>query len=82
MGLQPSLSFAPQRRCSQGGHTSISLTGMLVRERISTAQNNRMTLNSNPSKIECPKIEPPPKKNRMTQDAMFIKVRINMKKLL
>ena len=38
---------------------------------------NRMTLNSNPPKIECPKIQT--KKNRMTQDAMFVKVWINMK---
>ena len=36
-----------------------------------------MTLNSNPQKIECPKIQT--QKNRMTQDAMFVKVRINMK---
>ena len=40
-----------------GGHTSISLTGMPVREQISTAQNNRITPNSNPQKIECPKIQ-------------------------
>ena len=40
-----------------GGHTSISLTGMVIQEQISTAQNNTMTLNSNP-------------KNRMTQDAI------------
>ena len=33
---------------------------------------NRMTLNSNPKKIECPKIQT--QKNRMTQDAMFVKV--------
>ena len=55
-----------------GGHTSISLTGMLVREQISTTQKNRMTLNSNPKKIECPKIQT--QKNRMTQDAMVVKV--------
>ena len=36
-----------------------------------------MTLNSNPKKIECPKIQT--QKNRMTQDAMFVEVRINMK---
>ena len=60
-----------------GGHTSISLTGMLVREQISTTQKSRMTLNSNPQKIECPKIQPP--KNSMTRDAMFVEVRINMK---
>ena len=36
-----------------------------------------MTLNSNPQKIECPKIQT--QKNRMTQDAMFVEVRINMK---
>ena len=41
-----------------GGHTSISLTGMLVREQISTTQKSRMTLNSNPQKIECPKFKP------------------------
>ena len=35
-----------------GGHTSISLTGMLVRQQISTTQKSRMTLNSNPKKIE------------------------------
>ena len=34
----------------QGGYTSISLTGMLVREQTSTTQKNRMTLNSNPKK--------------------------------
>ena len=55
-----------------GGHTSISLTGMLVREQISTTQKSRMTLNSNPKKIECPKIQT--QKNRMTQDAMFVEV--------
>ena len=33
-----------------GGHTSISLTGMLVREQSSTTEKNRMTLNSNPKK--------------------------------
>ena len=33
-----------------GGHTSIFLTGMLVREQISTTPKNRMTLNSNPQK--------------------------------
>ena len=55
-----------------GGHTNIFLTGMLVREQISTIQKNRMTPNSNPRKIECPKFKP--KKNRMTQDAMFVKV--------
>ena len=36
-----------------------------------------MTLNSNRPKIECPKIET--QKNRTTQDAMFVKVWINMK---
>ena len=36
-----------------------------------------MTLNSNPKKIECPKIQT--QKNRMTQDAMFVEVRTNMK---
>ena len=41
----------------QGGHTSISLIGMLVREQISTTQKRRMTPNSNPQKIECPKIQ-------------------------
>ena len=40
-----------------GGHTSISLTGMLVREQISATQKNRMSLNLNPQKIECPKIQ-------------------------
>ena len=60
-----------------GGHSSISFTGMLVREQISTAQKNRMTLNLNPKKIECPKIQT--QKNRMTQGPMFVKVRINMK---
>ena len=60
-----------------GGHTSISLTLMLVREQISTTQKSRMTLNSNPQKIECPKIQT--QKNRMTQDATFVEVRINMK---
>ena len=66
-------------RCKepQGGHTSISLTGMLVREKISATQKNRMTLNSNPQKTECPKIQT--QTNRMTQDAMFVKVWINMK---
>ena len=33
-----------------GGHTSIFLTEMLVREQISTAQKYRMTLNLNPKK--------------------------------
>ena len=37
-------------RTRGGGHTSISLTGMLVREQISTAQKSRMALNSNPKK--------------------------------
>ena len=54
-----------------GGHTSISLTGMLVREQISTTQKNRMTLHSNLKKIECPEIQT--QKDRMTQDAMFVK---------
>ena len=45
-----------------GGYTSISLTGMLIREQISTT----------PKKIECPKIQN--QKNRMTQDAMLVKV--------
>ena len=43
-----------------GGYTSISLTGMLVREQISTTppqKKNRMTLNSNPQKIEGLKIQ-------------------------
>ena len=31
-----------------GGHTSISLTGKLVREQISTTQKSRMPQNSNP----------------------------------
>ena len=57
---------------SQGGHTNIFLTGMLVREQISTTQKSRMTLNSNPQKIECPKIQT--QKNRVTQDAIFVKV--------
>ena len=35
-----------------------------------------MTLNSNPQKIECPKIQT--QKNRITQDAMFVEVQINM----
>ena len=52
----------------KGGHTSISLTGMLIREQISNTQKSRMTLNSNPQKIECPKIQT--QKNRMNQDAM------------
>ena len=60
-----------------GGHTSISLTGMLVRGQISTTQKNRMTLNSNKKKIECPKIQT--QRSRMTQDAMFVKVSISMK---
>ena len=34
----------------RGGHTSISLTGMPVREQISTVQKSRMTPNSNPKK--------------------------------
>ena len=55
-----------------GGYTSTSLTGMLVREQISTTQKNRMTLNSNSKKIECPKIQT--QKNRMNQDAMVVKV--------
>ena len=38
---------------------------------------SRMTLNSNPQKIECPKIQT--QKNRMTQDAMFVEVQMNMK---
>ena len=59
------------------GDTSISLTGILVREQILTTQKSRMTLNSNPKKIECPKIQS--QKNRMTQDATFVEVRINMK---
>ena len=50
-----------EEHAQQGGgggwYTSISLTGMLVREQISTTQKNRMTLNSNPQKIECPKIQ-------------------------
>ena len=54
-----------------GGHTSISLTGMLVQKQISTTQKSRMTLNSNPQKIECPKIQT--QKNRMTQDASLSK---------
>ena len=42
-----------------GGTQAFFLTGMLVREQISTTQKNRMhmTLNSNPQKIECPKIQ-------------------------
>ena len=60
-----------------GGAHKHSLTGMLVREQISTTQKSRMTLNSNPKKIECPKIQT--QKNRMTQDAMFVEARINMK---
>ena len=60
-----------------GGGTSISLTGMLIREQISTTQKNRMTLNSKPKKIECPKIQT--QKSRMTQDAMFVKVSVSMK---
>ena len=36
-----------------------------------------MTPNASPQKIECPKIQT--QKNRMTQDAMFVEVRINMK---
>ena len=58
--------FTFQFAAGGAGHTSISLTGILVREQISTTQKSRMTLNSNP-------------KNRMTQDAMFVEVRINMK---
>ena len=34
----------------EGGHTSIFLTGMLIREQISTARKRRMTQNSNPKK--------------------------------
>ena len=49
--------ICPTKKVFPGGHTSISLTGMLVREQISTAQNNIMTLNSNTQKIECPKIQ-------------------------
>ena len=56
----------------QGGYTSISLTGMLVQEQISTTQKNRMTLNSNPQKIECPKIQT--QKKRMNQDPMVVRV--------
>ena len=48
-----------------GGHTSISLKGMLDREQISTTQKSRMTLNSNSKKIEFPKSQT--QKNRMTQ---------------
>ena len=49
-------------RCSPGGgggggHTSISLTGMLVRKQISSTQKNRMTLNSNPKKMEWLKMQ-------------------------
>ena len=47
----------PGALCTPGGHTGISLTGMLVREQISTTQKIRMTLNSNPKKIESPKIQ-------------------------
>ena len=35
---------------AQGGHTSIFLTGKLVRGQISTTQKYRMTLNLNPKK--------------------------------
>ena len=55
-----------------GGHTSISLTGMLVREQISTTQKNRMTLNLNPKRVKCPKIQT--QKNRMTQYPVVVKV--------
>ena len=61
----------------RGGTQAFILTGMLVREQISTTQRNRMTLNSNPQKIECPKIQT--QKNRMIQDAMIVIVSINMK---
>ena len=59
------------------GHTSISLTGMLVREQISTTQKNTMTLNLNPKRVKCPKIQT--QKNRMTQYPVVVKVWINMK---
>ena len=55
---------------------SISLTGMLVREQISTTPKNRMTLISDP-KNRMPQNSN--KKNRMSQDGMFVKVWINMK---
>ena len=50
-----------------GGHTSISLTGMLVLEQIATTQKSRMTLNSNQQNIECLKIQT--QKNRMPQNS-------------
>ena len=53
-----------------GGYSSISLTGMLVREKFSATQKNRMSLNSNPRIIELTEIlqnlDP---KNRITQYA-------------
>ena len=52
---------------TQRVHASISLTGMLVRAKISASQKNIMTLNSNQKKIERPKIQAP--KNKITQDA-------------
>ena len=59
------ISIGTQKKCplSRGGEgdTSIFFTEMLVREQIPAAQKNRMTLNSSP-------------KNRITQDAMFVKV--------
>ena len=55
-----------------GGYTSISLTGMLVQGQISTTHKNRMDLNSIPKKKILSQNSNP--KNRMTQDAMVVKV--------
>ena len=41
-----------------GRHTSISLTGMLVRAHISTTQKNRMALDSNLNRQNSPKFKP------------------------
>ena len=46
-----------ETRGGGGGNTSIYLTGMLVREQISTTQKNRMTLTSYPKKIEWLKMQ-------------------------
>ena len=46
--FRPYVELASSR--GGGGHTSILLTGMLVREQISITQKSRMTPNSNPKK--------------------------------
>ena len=57
----------------RGGGTQAFFERDLVREQMSTTQKNRMTLISNPKKIECPKFQT--QKNRKThpEDAMFVK---------